>query len=108
MLILKDEAYRLRAAWTRALRDVAKQLGYKPNHHGESDHPVVRILGALAWGRFEYEPGSCDSKDRAVRGLGYLEGVRDAALRAARELGDREADRLLCEVPGLVRRDVYQ
>ena len=107
--MLKAEAECLRSAWVIALRDVAKELGFVPSMGGEgtSGNAVVRILGPVAWSRHKYERCADDSKDRAVRGVGYLEGLRDAALRAARELEDREADRLLTDVPSTVQRMVY-
>ena len=108
MRIPKAEAEWLRSEWVRALQDVAKQLGYTPNRNGESSHPVVRILGALAWGRHPKEGGPDETKDDVLVGLGYLQGVRDAALRAARELGDKEADRFLCNVPRRVQERAYR
>ncbi len=108
MKLTKAEAYTLRAAWVGELKHVAFELGYVSNMLGECDHPIVKMLGSVAWGRHPFEGGPDETKDDMVAGVGYLEGIRDACLRAARVLGDKKADKLLCEVPRLVQRRAYQ
>lgn len=108
MKILRREAESLRAAWLGELQAVAAELGYVPNMVGDCDHPIVQILGGTAWGRHPEEGGPDETKDNVLIGLGYLKGIRDAAMRAARVLKDQKADKLLVAVPGKVRRRVYR
>ena len=74
--VLKERAFRERNQWRLALERIAQEVG--------KEAPLYRILGSVAWGRFEGEPTATDSKDNAVFGLGFLRGVRHAALEAAR------------------------
>lgn len=101
--MLRREAEEERAAWLRVLRGVCEKLDPRPGRLSESDHPVVKILGSIAWGRFEKEGGPDETKDNVVEGLGYLQGVRTTAMRAARVLRDEKADKLLRDVPHKVR-----
>mgnify|MGYP001586936065 CR=1 FL=1 len=74
--MLKERAFRERNEWRQALEQIAKEVG--------NDHALYKILGSVAWGRFDGEPTATDSKDNAVFGLGFLQGVRYVALEAAR------------------------
>ncbi len=105
--VLKAQAEAERAAWAGALQDAAKQLGYVASSGfgtGPKQPKAVQVLGSIAWGRYEGEPGAVDSKDRAVEAVGYLRGVWDTAMRAARAYGDGAADEILRKVPAVARR----
>jgi len=64
---------------------LAGHLGEKKGALRSVPPPLLRILGPLAWGRFEGEPLRVESKDNIVYGVGYLEGARHVALLAAQE-----------------------
>ena len=85
----RDDWYKWRARWQWALQQAAREIG--------KDQPLYRILGSVAWGRFEGEPGATDNKDNVVFGAGFLQGVRYAAMNAGRELklpGTRHLERI--------------
>lgn len=75
----KDEAFRTRSAWAFALQSIAHKYGPASS--------IYRAMGTIAWGRYECEPCSTDSKERAVEAIGYLRGMRDALLRASEIAG---------------------
>ncbi len=106
--MLRREAETLRSLWLQELRAVAEKLGYDPANPAGDNHPVLQILGGTAWGRHPEEGGPDETKDNVLLGLGYLKGIRDAAMRAARVLGETKADKLLCAVPGKVQRRAYR
>ena len=83
----KAEALVQRRRWERALAEIAREVG--------KDAPLYKAMGPLAWGRHEYESkASGDTVDHVMRGVGYLEGTRDALLRAA-EIGRWDGERAL-------------
>lgn len=90
----KEEAIAARSAWARAIEEVAREVG--------KESPVYRALGSAAWGRYEHEPQRNDSKDGALLGLGYLEGLRYGVMLAARA-NNWEGERALANVPTRVR-----
>lgn len=65
-----------RSAWTVALIKAARAAG--------EDSELYRILGSIAWGRFDGESQPGELKDNIIFGVGYLQGARDVALRAGR------------------------
>lgn len=73
-----------RRRWINALRDIADK-------HGK-DSWAYKVLGSLAWGRFEGESRPNEHKDDVVRGYAYLRGYRDACMRAAELAGDKSAE----------------
>lgn len=74
--MVKHAIYERRRKWARALEQIALMFG--------KNAPIYEILGTVAWGRYEGEPNTTDTKDNALLGLGFLQGVRYAALNAAR------------------------
>ena len=73
--MLRKEAEKRRTQWARALYQIASETG--------KASPLTYILGTVAWGRYDGEPGAADSKDNALIGYGFLMGVRYASLLAA-------------------------
>jgi hypothetical protein len=67
-----------RYAWRWAIAQAAEAIG--------KGKPLYNILGSAAWGRFDGEASPGEVKDNVVFGVGFLEGVRYAALHAGREL----------------------
>jgi hypothetical protein len=41
-------------------------------------------FGSIAWGRYEGEPSGADSKENAIFGCAFLQGVRYALLQVSR------------------------
>lgn len=82
----KEEYTRRRAAWAYALHSAAEDIG--------QDSPLYEILGSVAWGRYDGEPAVSEVKENSVFGLGFLEGVRYAALNAGRALNLKGTDHL--------------
>jgi len=76
--IKREEYAKRREAWAYALYDAAKAIG--------KGNPLYEILGSVAWGRYDGEPAMNEVKENIVFGLGFLEGVRYAALNAGRAL----------------------
>lgn len=73
-----------RRRWLGALRDIADK-------HGKGSR-VYRLLGTLAWGRFEGESKPNEHKDDVASGYGYLKGYRDACLHAAELMKDKSEE----------------
>ena len=88
--MLKARAYHDRDQWRRALEQIANEAG--------KGSPLYKILGTISWGRFDGEPSSCDTKDNALLGLGFLQGARYAALNAARLYGWKKEERALATI----------
>ncbi len=70
---------RSRMAWARALSGIAREQSQ------ESD--MYKMLGNVAWGRYDGEPQPDELKDNVVFGTGFLQGVRYAALQAGERFG---------------------
>ena len=66
-----------RAAWAGALYRAAESCG--------KGSKLYKILGTVAWGRYEGESQPQETKDNIVFGAGFLAGVRYAALQAGDE-----------------------
>ena len=101
--MLKADAYKRRMEWQYALSTVAHELG--------KDAPLYKILGSVAWGRYDGEPSGTDGKDAAVYGAGYLAGVRYAALQAARLYnlkGERELANIHERIKARTAQPVHQ
>ena len=93
--IKREEYVRRRQAWAWALCDVAKAI--KKDSPLQEKDPLYEILGSVAWGRYDGEPALGEVKENIVFGLGFLEGVRYAALNAGRALnlkGTRHLERI--------------
>ncbi len=85
MSLLRADYEKRRQAWRGALREIADK-------HGKTSW-AYRVLGSLAWGRFEGETKPDEHKDDIAYGYGYLQGYRAACLRAAELARDpSEAD----------------
>ena len=68
--------------WECELGLIARRL--KADHG--ADTPLLKLMGSLAWGRYRHENGPPPhSKDRMLRAVGYLEGVRDTCMRAGQQ-----------------------
>ena len=80
----KEQLLRERAAWARALQQIAAE-------HGEKS-PVYKLLGTIAWGRYDGEPCPSDDKDNVATGLAFLQGVRYAAINACELMGLHKAE----------------
>ena len=75
-MMTRDHAVIERHRWARALTEIARAAGEKS--------VLYRMLGTVAWGRYDGEPtASGDTKDQVMFGLGFLQGVRYAALLSA-------------------------
>lgn len=70
----------------RAFRKIADELG--------KDHPITRMMGTLAWGRFKAEQGPGGTLRTAVEAYGFLNGYFDALNHWARD-NDRDAQRVM-------------
>ena len=66
-----------RHAWAWALQQAAQECG--------KDSKMYKILGSVAWGRFDGEAQPQEPKDNIIFGAGYLQGARSVALAAGRE-----------------------
>lgn len=102
----RTEWEHLRDEHARALREVCRKLGYTGRvngKHPEKLHPIVQLLGSLAWGRYRGEPSPGEGKDTIVEAVGHLKGVRITALRTAELLKDTKARKLLSGVDQAVR-----
>ena len=74
--MLKKEVFQRRRQWALALEEIAREVG--------KDSQLYKILGTMAWSRYDGEPTAPDSKDNAIFGLGFLQGARYVALNVAR------------------------
>lgn len=79
MTLTKREVQARRAAWSRALEQIGRELG--------PESPITRGLGSLAWGRYTGEPAAADGLVNSAEGLGFLQGVRYALLQVAAAQG---------------------
>jgi len=75
----KQEAQARRYAMRIVMEDIARGVG--------KDARLYKLMGSVAWGRYQYEGGGADSSATAHLGIGYLEGMRDTLLRVVREFG---------------------
>ena len=85
----KDQWIKRRNAWVSAMYLAAVAIG--------KDKPLYRILGSLAWGRFDGEQSPGEHLDHVAYGAGFLAGARFVALNAGREFnldGTREMERI--------------
>lgn len=76
-----------RSAWQNALMEIARGLSQQST--------LLNMLGSVAWGRYDGEPQPSELKDNVIFGVGFLQGVRYASMRAGRELnlqGARELE----------------
>ena len=77
-MLTKQDWQERRSAWARALYRAAEACG--------KDSKPYKILGTVAWGRYDGEAQPQEAKDNIVFGAGFLKGVRYAALGAGDEL----------------------
>ena len=83
----KAEAQARRTRWERALQEIAQEVG--------ANSVVYKTLGSVAWGRYEGEGRAHgDDKENVMFGLGFLQGVRYAAMNAAAAQNLRGEDAL--------------
>ncbi len=75
--IKRDAWCRLAAKRKRAFKQIAEQLG--------KEHPIVILMGSLAWGRHGAEFGPDGGLQDYVREVGFLDGVFDVLNRWARD-----------------------
>ena len=75
--MLRDDALKARQKWSYALANIAREQG--------KDSAMYKMLGSVAWGRYDHEPSPSETKDNILLGLGFLEGVRYAAMRASEQ-----------------------
>ena len=75
--MLRADADNARRKWAYALSSIAREQG--------KDSALYKMLGSVAWGRYDHESSPNESKDNILLGLGFLEGVRYAAMRAGEQ-----------------------
>lgn len=79
----KADSTQMRRDWQQAMQAIARELETKYS----KETPLYKLMGGLAWGRYDYEPRTYgDNADHINRGVGYLMGVRDAALHVGRAM----------------------
>ena len=75
--MIRVEAEKARSQWSYALFQIAQTQG--------KDSPMYKMLGSVAWGRYEYEPCPQETKENILLGLGFLQGVHYAAMQASKQ-----------------------
>ena len=84
----KEMWIKRRMDWELALGAVARQA--------KQNSVLLKMLGSVAWGRYDGEHTAYEKKDNVVYGAGYLKGYRDALLQTTRVL-KMDGERLLAE-----------
>jgi hypothetical protein len=83
------EYYQTRTnAYMRSFMELAGSLGYPKVRTtsglpSEADHPVVRLMGSLAYGRHDAESGANTTKESAIVECSWLRGYWAACKRLA-------------------------
>lgn len=94
----KDEYARAEHAYMSAFQNVAAKLG--------EDHPMVKLMGGLAWGRHEKQggPDSNNLRDRAVA-YGYVAGCERMLVKWCNLVGESDARRTLTDAVAKAKRE---